>query len=49
VIHAGSLSTEARNAPGSTYSFSRNAFGSFMTFARRTARRAEGVEDTIAP
>jgi len=44
-----SRSTEARNAPGSTSSFSRNAFGSFMPFAQRTARRAEGEEDTIVP
>ena len=43
MIHTLSRSTEARNAPGSISSFSRNAFGSFIPFAQRIARRvAEG-------
>jgi hypothetical protein len=41
--------TEERIAPGSISSFSRNALGSFIPFAQRTSRRAEGVEDTIVP
>ena len=49
VIHALSRSTEARNAPGSTSSFSRNAFGSFIPVAQRIARLPERVEDTIVP
>jgi hypothetical protein len=49
VIHALSRSTEARYAPGSISSFTRNAFGSFIPFAQRTARLADGVEDTIVP
>jgi len=44
-----SRSTEERIAPGSTSSFSRNAFGSFIPVAHRIARRAEGVEETIVP
>ena len=49
MIHTLSRSTEERIAPGSTSSFSRNAFGSFMPLDQRIARRAEGVEDTIVP
>ena len=49
LIQTLSRSTEERNAPGSISSFSRNPFGSFMPFAQRTARLAEGVEDTIVP
>jgi hypothetical protein len=49
MIHALSRDTDARNAPGSISSFSRNAFGSFIPFAQRTARLPEGVEETIVP
>jgi len=49
VIHTLSRSTEESIAPGSISSFSRNAFGSFIPFAQRIARRAEGVEDAIVP
>jgi hypothetical protein len=44
-----SRSTEARIAPGSISSFSRNAFGSFIPFAQRIARRIAEEEDTIVP
>ena len=35
--------------PGSTSSFSRKALGSFIPFAHRIARRADGVEETMVP
>src|SRR5512143_2653681 len=49
LIHALSRSTEERIAPGSTSSISRNAFGCFIPFAHRIARRAAGLEETIVP
>src|SRR3990172_785385 len=49
VIHTLSRSMEERSAPGSTSSFSRNAFGCFIPSAQRIARRTEGVEETMVP
>jgi len=48
-IQTLSRSIEERTAPGSTSSFSRNAFGCFIPSAHKIARRAAGLEETIVP